>query len=257
MQDLNTFKTLVRECLTRAGEKYGLEEQMANVAIRLDIKGYRCAGQAVRRGFQFSVRFHPDAVMKHWDEMVNNTIPHEVAHTVCQMRPELGKNHDAGWKRVCRSLGGDDARTHTLEFGTKPQRPAYWYKTTTGYMIDVGPQRHAKLQRGHGYRVRGNGALRRDGYVGNTKPTQSQPGYAMAARTQAPKQVDKPVTGQSGSKAEQARTYIQTLLDSGTRPEVLLKHASSHAKHLHKELGFGTYSAARSCFVANTKKLAK
>lgn len=258
MQDLNTFKQLVRECLTRAGEQYGLEKQMENVDIRLDIRGYRCAGQAIRKGFQFSLRFHPDAVLKHWDEMVNNTIPHEVAHTVCQMRPELGRNHDAGWKKICRALGGDDARTHTLEFGEKPNRPEYWYKTTTGYLINVGPQRHAKLQRGHGYRVRGNGALKRDGYLGNTKPGKSQPvEYAMAARTGAPKKVDKPAVGQSGSKAEQARTYIQTLLDSGTRAEVLLEHASSHAKHLYTELGFGTYGAARSCFVANTKKLAK
>ena len=257
MNKLNTFKAEVQACLARAGAMYGLEKQMANVQVRLDIRGYRCAGQAIRKGFRFSLRFHPDAVEKHYDEMVANTIPHEVAHTVCQMRPELGKNHDAGWKRVCRSLGGDDSRVHTLEFGTKPNRPEYWYKTTTGYLIDVGPKRHSKLQAGMGYNVRGNGALRRDGYIGNTKPGQSQPEeYAMAARTQAPKKVDKPVNGRTGTKADQVRTYIQTLLDSGTQPAMLLKHASSHAKHLQQELGFGTYGAARSSFVNNTKKLA-
>ena len=238
---------------------YDLVEQMKNVQIRMDIRGYRCAGQAIKKGFQFSLRFHPDAIEKHYDDMVANTIPHEVAHTVCQMLPRLGKNHDAGWKRVCRALGGDDSRTHDMTFGEKPQRTQHWYKTSTGHLLDVGPQRHRKLQSGHGYRVRGQGALNRSGYVGNIKPGESQPvEYAMAAHTKTEtKKVDKPVTGKSGSKAEQARTYIQTLLDSGTQPEMLLKHASSHAKHLHEELGFGTYSAARSCFVANTKKLAK
>jgi predicted SprT family Zn-dependent metalloprotease len=262
-QKLEQFKAEVRKCLDRAGKMYGLEEQMKNVDIRLDIRGYRVAGMACRKGFvNFSLRFHPDAILKHWDEMVDNTIPHEVAHTVCQMNPTLGKNHDAGWKRVCRALGGDDSRTHTLEFGEKPTRKECWYRTTAGELVDIGPIRHAKVQKGATYNARGKGKIQADGYVGNTKPgaSQPEPQLEQAARTQAPKQktVSKstPKT-QSGSKAEQARAYIQNLIEAGQSQEQLLTDKGIHAKHLHVALGFGTLGAARSCFVANTNKLFK
>lgn len=255
---LEQFRKEVRKCLTKAGEKYGLEKQMEHVKIRLDIKGYRCAGQAVRKGFQFSVRFHPDAIIKHWDEMVNDTIPHEVAHTVCQMNPTLGKNHDAGWKRVCRALGGDDSRTHDMVFGDKPKRTECWYRTTTGELVDLGPIRHAKVQKGASYRARGAGRIQADGFVGHTKPDASQPAQEMAASTKAPEQKTVPKSTpktKSGSKAEQARGYIQNLIEAGQSKEQLLTDKGIHAKHLHAALEFGTLGAARSCFVANTNKL--
>lgn len=251
-QVLEQFKAEVRKCLTLAGERYGLEEQMKLVKIRLDIRGYRVAGQACRKGFQFSLRFHPDAIVKHYDEMVKDTIPHEVAHTVCQMNPTLGKNHDAGWKRVCRALGGDDSRTHDMKFGEKPVRKECWYRTSTGHVVDLGPIRHAKLQSNKfaSYRCRGQGTVKAEGYIGNTKPGQSQPQpeQEMAASTKATKT-------QPGSKAEQARAYTQALIEQGQSQEQLLTDKGIHAKHLHVALEFGTLGAARSCFVANTKKL--
>lgn len=256
-QTLENFKALVRAKLEEAGKLYGLEEQMKHVGIRLDIRGYRCAGQACRRGFQFYLRFHPDAILKHWDEMVNETIPHEVAHTVCQMNPTLGKNHNAGWQRVCRALGGDASRTHTLEFGEKPQRQECWYQTETGHLVDIGPIRHAKVQKGATYRVRGQGKIERAGFVGHVKPGEDAP-VQMAAQNKAPEQKTQPKSTprtQSGSKAEQARGYIQGLIEAGQTFDQLMTDKGIHAKHLHAALGFGTLGAARSCFVANTKKL--
>jgi SprT protein len=260
MQNLETFKTLVRKCLTRAGEQYGLEEQMKNVKIRLDIRGYRCAGQAVRKGFQFSVRFHPDAIMKHWDDMVNNTIPHEVAHTVCQMNPTLGKNHDAGWKRVCRRLGGDDSRTHDMKFGEKPNRKQCWYRTSTGFLTELGPIRHSKLQSGGrlaSYRMRGQGTITASGFVGHTKPGESQPlpEMEMAASTSIPEQLTTQAPAKNGSKAAIAREYIQRKLLTSSKYEMQLL-TPGHTDEIFKLCGFGTRGAARSCFLANLEKLA-
>ena len=250
---LEQFKVEVRKCLERAGEMYGLEELLKHVGIRLDIRGYRKAGQACRRGFQFYLRFHPDAIVKHWDEMVNNTIPPEVAHTVCQMRPELGKNHDSGWKRVCRALGGDDSRTHTLEFGSKPKRQECWYKTTTGHLIDVGPIRHARLQQGTTYTSRGKGRVKSTGFVGHTKPGESQPQVETAAQTKAPaKQVTRT---KAGSKAERVREYIRGLIEQGVTQEQMLAEATSYAIYFVQVFGFGTRGAARQSFVNNVKKL--
>lgn len=257
---LQQFRAEVRKCLEKAGKMYGLEEQMARVDIRIDIGGHRTAGQAGYKGGYHYVRFHPDAVAKYYDEMVKDTIPHEVAHVVCHMNPTLGRNHNAGWKRVCRSLGGDDSRCHTMEFGNKPKREECWYRTTTGDLVDVGPIRHARLQKNTWvtYRARGMGRIEASGFVGHTKPTESQPVEAVAAQTKAPEQKAKPKSTsrtQSGSKAEQARAYIRSLIEQGQSQEQLLTDKGIHAKHLHAALGFGTLGAARSCFVANTKKL--
>jgi len=253
MQNLNTFKNEVRAVLTRAGEMYGLERQMANVVIRLDIKGHRVAGMAMRRGFQFTVRFHPDAIAKHYDEMVKDTIPHEVAHTVCQMRPELGANHDRGWKRVCRSLGGDDSRTHEMEFGNRPAKMAFNYITETGHVIDLGRIRHAKLQNGsvRSYSVRGKGRILREGYVSGQAVAE-----VVTPKTAPPTQV--PTTrppARNGSKASQAREYIMAMLITHSKEQMLLETAM-HTEYLFKTCDFGTRGAARSCFVANLNKLA-
>lgn len=256
---LQQFTLEVRKCLEKAGKMYGLEEEMARVDIRIDIRGHRVAGQAGRKHGQFFLRFHPDAIAKYYEDMVENTIPHEIAHLVCFMRPDLGKNHDSGWKRVCRALGGDDSRCHSMEFGEKPKRKECWYRTTTGDLVDIGPIRHAKLQKNPylTYRARGKGRIEASGFIGNTKAAASQPEMAVAAHAKAPsKPAQKPVQRtQTGSKAEQARSYIRGLIENGATQDALLAQASTHAKHLHMELGFGTYSAARSCFVANTKKL--
>lgn len=37
--------------------------------------------------------------------VINNTIPHEIAHFVCQIKG-FGQNHNSGWKKICKSLGG-------------------------------------------------------------------------------------------------------------------------------------------------------
>ena len=259
-QKLEQFKALVRAKLEEAGRIYGLEAQMANVDIRLDIRGYRVAGMACRKGYtNFYLRFHPDAVEKHWDEMVSDVIPHEVAHTVCQMNPTLGKNHDQGWKRVCARLGGNAERTHDMTFGEKPVREECWYRTSTGHLVDLGPIRHAKLQQRKvkEYRARGMGRVTADGYVGNVKPGETAP-VEQAAQEKAPEQKTQPKSTsrtQSGSKAEQARRYIQNLIEAGQTQKQLMQDKGIHAKHLHVALDFGTLAAARSCFVANTKKL--
>ena len=258
MQNLNTFRNEVVACLTRAGKLYGLESEVANVVVRLDIKGYRTAGCAIRRGsqftgYEFTLRFHPDAIAKHYDEMVNDTIPHEVAHTVCQMRPELGDHHDRGWKRVCRSLGGDDSRTHTMEFGTRSEKGVFNYKTKTGHVVNIGPIRHAKLQNGstRSYGVRAHGVITRNDYVSAEALTQApKPEPVEQVHVPAPKQ-----PSQNGSKAAQAREYIQDRLTIFTKAQ-MIDQTALHTDTLFKMCDFGTRGAARSCFVANLNKLA-
>jgi predicted SprT family Zn-dependent metalloprotease len=50
--------------------------------------------------------------------MLEDTVPHEIAHFVCQVKG-LGKNHDEGWRKVCRELGGNGITCYK----PKPEKP--------------------------------------------------------------------------------------------------------------------------------------
>jgi len=176
--ETKSFDKAVRAELTRAGEMYGLEDQMAKVTIAIDIKGFRCAGQAcwdTKR--QYRIRFHPEYVENHYAQMVKETIPHEVAHIVCMMRPELGKNHDSGWRKVFNTLGCGlipIERCHNMSIqgavsssGRKVKANEV-YVTNAGVRVELTPIRHGKLQRGtvEWYEFRGEGKIFAADHVG-------------------------------------------------------------------------------------------
>lgn len=119
---------------------------LSDVGIRFDLKG-RAAGMACRRGNQYYVRYNSEACRKYFDEQANNTIPHEIAHIVCMKMPHLGKHHNAGWKRVCRSLGGDDSRCHNMRLTSGKTRYRYLYNVD-GEDLHIGPKVHRKIQHG-------------------------------------------------------------------------------------------------------------
>lgn len=135
-----------RAKLIEAVAKYNLSFDPLRVKIRLDIRG-QTAGYASHRNGVYQLRFNPEAILKYNEDMTNDTIPHEVAHLVCFNRRELGTDHDAGWKRVCRSLGGDDSRTHDMVL-TKAKHKTIWrYEyNVNGEVVFVGPKHHKHIQ---------------------------------------------------------------------------------------------------------------
>ena len=242
------FIQAVKQQLAHAARVYNLPE-LETTDIRLDIRGNRLAGQARMRNGSLILRFHPDAVAKNYDEMVNETTPHEIAHLVCFCRPELGRHHDRGWQRVCKSLGGDAARTHSMNFGTPVSRTTYRYRSSCGEVIELSTQRHNRLQAGkvEGYTNRRTGAVvhAKDliEVVGN--PTPSKPVKAAS---------ELPIGREGGSKAARVRSYIRGFLTAGYTKEELLRDKATHIQFLYQDLEFGTIGAARSSFVDNVNR---
>jgi SprT protein len=160
-QQIEQIKAKVQQCIRQAEQKFGIT--MPQVDVRFDLKG-RAAGMAgmIRRmsGNQFYLRFNIQHIQlggKTYDHILNDTVPHEVAHTVCQAFPSLGKNHDAGWKRVCVALGGNGLRCYSEEDAPEAvaqQRP-WVYITTTGHEVRVTKVIHSKIQQGVGYVMKG------------------------------------------------------------------------------------------------------
>ena len=112
---IQAVKDKVASCIALAEQKFNIK--MPAVQIRFDLTG-RAAGMAGRKGFAYYLRFnvsHMSLGGQSWEHILNDTVPHELAHTVCQSNPQFGRNHDAGWKRVCLALGGNGNRCYKQE----------------------------------------------------------------------------------------------------------------------------------------------
>lgn len=226
---IQAIKARVQECIARAEQQFGIK--MPDVQVRFDLRG-RAAGVAgmVRRfsGEQFYLRFNVQHIQlggKTYDHLLNDTVPHEVAHTVCQAFPQFGKNHDAGWRRVCIALGGNGSTRYSENDAPEAvaqQRP-YVYITTTGHEVRVTKVLHSKIQQGAGYRIKGNkGSINRGcQYQYMTAPS------PVVVRNPAPASVQPTavpaVAPASASKAEQVRAMLRR----GNTPEQVVEWAVS------------------------------
>jgi len=123
------------------------------VAIRFDLKG-RCAGIAGMRHGSYYLRFNADMLTREaFDHLLNDTVPHEIAHIVCFKNPMLGRNHNHGWARVCRLLGGSGNRCHNEDV-VYGKGTTYEYTTDRGHKVRVSEAMHKKIQAGAVYTYR-------------------------------------------------------------------------------------------------------
>lgn len=176
------FIAAVKDKLAEAEEMFGVD--MSDVQIEFNIRGYRMCGQAcppkfnrkTRKMLPYRIRFHAEYIMKHLKEMIEVTIPHEVAHIVCMKDPSRGRGHNAGWRRTDLLLGGNGDRTHRMiegfdaakEKAPVRKRSRFLYRTTTGVEVPLGPGQHRKCQAGATYTLAsrmGGGDIRANGFI--------------------------------------------------------------------------------------------
>ena len=142
----------VKEITEIAKRLYNVD--LSVVSVQFNLSG-RVGGWAQAKGFprRYTVRFNHDMLLRETDNMVNVVVSHELAHIVCYMRPELGRNHDAGWQRVDRSLGGTGNRTHDMDV-VYGHGKTYEYTTDRGHKVRMNDRHHALVQAGRPLRYR-------------------------------------------------------------------------------------------------------
>lgn len=156
------FEARKQEVLAKVNELQGLIEKtwgfrIPNLTIRFDLKGCS-AGQAGRRDDQYFMRVNATLMMNEgWDHIINNTVPHEMAHLACYVRPMLGRNHDSGWQRVCLALGGNGKRCHSEAAEPSRKVRRYAYIASCGTVVTLTQVRHNKILRGASFRLRNTG----------------------------------------------------------------------------------------------------
>lgn len=152
---VNQIRQRCAEIFQQARIRYGVK--LENVQIRFDLRG-RVAGMA---GYNivlgqrcYFLRFNVDMIAKDsFKHIFENTVPHEIAHLVCYENPQLGRNHNPGWRRVCQQLGGTGERCHREEV-SYAKGSTYYYTTSNGKTVALSQIRHNKIQRGMVYRFK-------------------------------------------------------------------------------------------------------
>lgn len=152
MQDIRVEKVLAecRRIMELAHSKYGVKLEPK---ISFDLRGTTAGMAGYKRNsltgeFTTRLRFNIDMITGNsFDAIYTNTIPHEIAHLVCYANPHLGKNHNIGWKRVCRALGGNGVRCHS-ESVHFAKGNTWQYTGNLGTKITISDVRHRKIQNG-------------------------------------------------------------------------------------------------------------
>ncbi len=144
-----------RAVLKVAEEMYDLD-LTDGITVLFDLRG-RATGQCVserravgkRKVADVTLRFNLAGAKADPDTMLDNTVPHEIAHAICwlQGRPN---GHTRAWQRICIALGGTGDRCHKVQL--KSVQREWLYLASCGTAVTVTTVMHNRIQRGR-YRI--------------------------------------------------------------------------------------------------------
>jgi SprT protein len=250
--------------LDLARQLYGVDIQPH---VSFNLRG-RAAGIAscrmcriTHRASDFKVRYNPHFIQgEHFQDMLDNTVPHEIAHLVTYMRPDLGRKHDAGWRRICLALGGNGLRCHAYDV---PVTNGFTYRASCGTLITVSKVIHNKIQMGQSRRLKKTGGRvdRFSAWAPHGEPVPEIPQVrkiaevvwpqprAAAPPVQQPQPRARAVKAASGELtwAEKVRRLIREQKSRGISQETVISLAVMN-------LGM-TRERARSCVKAHWDKV--
>ena len=117
---------------------------------------------------QIRLRFNLQAAELDPEDMLNNTIPHEVAHLVVKLCPHQFNQapHGKDWQSICKVLGGDAKTYHKLKLVPARQQKRWHYLDDQGQPHQLSTIRHKRLQKGIIYKVKASGAaIQASGFI--------------------------------------------------------------------------------------------
>lgn len=144
-----------RHFIGLGGELLG--RRFAEVPVAFDLRG-RTAGMYRVKGKQRLIRYNPWIFAKYFDDSMNVTVPHEVAHYLvdCLYGIRRVKPHGAEWRGIMEAFGVDSRATARFDLDGIPVRRERQFDYHCGCQPhQLGTRRHFKVQRGEArYRCR-------------------------------------------------------------------------------------------------------
>lgn len=139
--------------IKRAGEICGRD--FAAIPVLFDLRG-RMAGMYRVKNGQRQIRYNPHVFAKYFEDNLNVTVPHEVAHYVIDCLHGIRKvrPHGEEWKNLMRLFGADDARTCRYDFSGIPVKSEKRYDYRCGCKThQLSTRRHNKVLKKRMYYV--------------------------------------------------------------------------------------------------------
>ena len=112
------------------------------------VKSGRIAGMAKNQRSIYNIEFSVEAILRDWEEMTRNTIPHEMAHIVDMYLHNGKSSHGPRWQSIIQALGGSPQRTHDIPLRKARRSRRYIYIASCGTEVEVGPRHHKSVSRG-------------------------------------------------------------------------------------------------------------
>lgn len=137
IEETNTWYAL-------ACDYYGISYKP--IEFRFDVSG-SVAGWAMGGG---TIAYNLNLAKTNSEEFLKRTVPHEVAHIVCNRKFPTERGHGKFWKMVMGIFQVEARRCHSYDTsGENTGVKKYSYKCSNcGHIINVGKNVHSKLQKG-------------------------------------------------------------------------------------------------------------
>jgi predicted SprT family Zn-dependent metalloprotease len=174
--DESRVATRLREVWSEACMRYVIDDNefatfnivlLENATINRITKKHNAA-LAQLHGADINVIVNRLAIAQNVEDFLAETVPHEIAHLVCFVRPHLGSGHNEGWVRVCRALGGRADVKFKNEYDLRQRkRVRYVYATPGAGRFEVSDVRHARIQEGTTYLTRANERVKPEHWTGD------------------------------------------------------------------------------------------
>lgn len=141
-----------------------LERSFDQIPVVFDLKG-RASGMYRVRGHQRVIRYNPWIFARYYDDCLAATVPHEVAHYLCDAVFGLGniRPHGREWKALMKAFGADASVTANYSLqGIPLRRTARFRYLCACDQHFLGTQRHRRISLGRAsYRCRRCGEILR------------------------------------------------------------------------------------------------
>ncbi len=127
------------------------EQSFPAVPVKFDLKG-RASGMYVVRNKCSYIRFNPYIFSKYYEQALNTTVPHEVAHYVADVLYGIKhiKPHGVEWQEIMQAFGVVPKATGDYDLtGIPVRRQQRFHYRCRCMNHQITASRHNRIRRGH------------------------------------------------------------------------------------------------------------
>jgi SprT protein len=137
--------TATHAYIRRACKIFGIKQQPVDISF--DLKGRAAGMYRVKKKLLLTkreIRYNPFIFSKYFEDNLENTVPHEVAHYACDALYGMNniKPHGTEWKQVMQALDADPKVTASYDLTDMPLRKM----KTFSYRCSCGEQRLSSIR---------------------------------------------------------------------------------------------------------------